>query len=236
MSARALLLLACTLGAAGCLNAGVEGSRFFCGDDSACPQGYTCCGDGYCATSCGGDGGSGDCSETDTPCCSPEGAIYSGCWPDTGSTLSWESTPSAETHAQADARFRCDGLVLGGHDDWRLPSVDELRSLIRGCPVTEPGGACPASDPSCLSSTADTCNTDACLGCSSAQNGGPGGGGCYWDAALAGSCAEATWSRSVDTVVPASYSWVVFFDRAMVTAMENATELSARCVRGTFRQ
>ena len=33
-----------------------------------------------------------------------------------------------------------------GFDKWRLPTVDELRELVRNCPATEPGGSCKVSE------------------------------------------------------------------------------------------
>ncbi len=39
----------------------------------------------------------------------------------------------------------CEDLLWAGRDDWVLPSIDNLRDLVRNCPVTEVGGACPAN-------------------------------------------------------------------------------------------
>jgi hypothetical protein len=58
--------------------------------------------------------------------------------------LEWMNPPG--TSDVAGALAYCDALVLGGHDDWRLPTIDELRSLIRGCANTVTGGPCGASD------------------------------------------------------------------------------------------
>ena len=35
-----------------------------------------------------------------------------------------------ETRSWANALTDCNGLTLGGHNDWRLPNVKELQSLI----------------------------------------------------------------------------------------------------------
>ena len=50
------------------------------------------------------------------------------------------------------AKQYCDKLDEGGHKDWRLPNIDELRTLIKNCPKTETGGKCKVSEKNgCLS-------------------------------------------------------------------------------------
>ena len=73
--------------------------------------------------------------------------------------------------SHADSETYCANLVLAGHDDWRLPTIDELRTLVRGISTIEPGGKCPTSE-SCTNQA--TCADDkdntqgfgnSCLGC-----------------------------------------------------------------------
>lgn len=59
--------------------------------------------------------------------------------PDSG--LMWEKY-SFEYVAGADADTWCDWREYAGHDDWRLPTINELRTLIRNCPALETGGDC----------------------------------------------------------------------------------------------
>ncbi|MCA9598945.1 MAG: DUF1566 domain-containing protein, partial [Myxococcales bacterium] len=44
--------------------------------------------------------------------------------------LWWEEAPPDADHDPTQAKAHCDALLLGGHDDWRLPSVRELQLLV----------------------------------------------------------------------------------------------------------
>lgn len=44
--------------------------------------------------------------------------------------LAWQREPSEQTYVEADAHAYCAALSLGGHSDWRLPTVSELQTLI----------------------------------------------------------------------------------------------------------
>jgi hypothetical protein len=44
------------------------------------------------------------------------------------------------------AKQYCENLSEGGFTDWRLPNIDELRTTIRNCSKTEPGGECKVSE------------------------------------------------------------------------------------------
>ncbi|MBR4531980.1 DUF1566 domain-containing protein [bacterium] len=76
--------------------------------------------------------------------------------PDTGLTWSSvgidESSNSDEAFDWDEARKYCNSLEENGLTGWRLPNIDELRTLIQNCPNTEPGGACKVSEKNgCLS-------------------------------------------------------------------------------------
>ena len=52
----------------------------------------------------------------------------------------------------SDAVNYCKKLNENGYNDWRLPNIDELRTLIKNCSKTETGGECQVSEQNgCLS-------------------------------------------------------------------------------------
>ncbi|MBI5386351.1 MAG: DUF1566 domain-containing protein [Verrucomicrobia bacterium] len=146
-------------------------------------------------------------------------------WEDDASGLVWQDPSSGSTYDYDSAVFYCDGLSWAGYDDWRLATIGDLRSLIRGCAATAPGGACGA-DEFCSDGS---CRREECGGCTS-QN-GPGTGGCYWDAGLSGSCGLGYWSSS-SYAGDAAVAWVVYFSNGYVGNVDKVNPYDARCVRG----
>ena len=71
---------------------------------------------------------------------------------DNTTNLSWQDppkdayTPDDPGLRQPDAVRYCQEIVMGGYDDWRLPDIDELRTLIRGNPATMTDGECPVHE------------------------------------------------------------------------------------------
>ena len=104
-----------------------------------------------------------------------------------------------------------------------MPTISELRSLIRGCPATQTGGTCGVTD-TCL---AGSCFGPNCYGCNYLQ--GPGGGGCYWDAALDGTCSYY-WSSS-SYAGSTTGAWAVVFTGGGVADDTKTNADSVRCVR-----
>jgi hypothetical protein len=64
------------------------------------------------------------------------------------------SDASREKMSLNDAKLYCENLKEGGFDDWRLPNIDELRSLVKNCKDTIAGGTCQITD---------KCKTDSCF-------------------------------------------------------------------------
>ena len=114
---------------------------------------------------------------------------YYTIWCDDTTGLCWQS-PQKDAYnyddigvISQDAVRYCEDLVIDGYDDWRLPNIDELRSLIRGNPDTMTGGDCPITEGSGL----DDYDNATCRGATEHHQ-GPGPGGCYWPAELEGTC------------------------------------------------
>lgn len=125
----------------------------------------------------------------------------------------------------ADAAPYCETLDLGGYDDWRLPSVEEFRSLIIECDASMIGGACNASD-SCSDQTDCLGNCEGCemMGASTSD-------GIYLDELFT----EArSYSRCwTTTVAPYSSGMIFIVDFRNGSVGENSTlgGFNVKCVR-----
>ncbi|MBW2184498.1 MAG: DUF1566 domain-containing protein, partial [Deltaproteobacteria bacterium] len=69
-------------------------------------------------------------------------------WCDTETGLCWQDPPYQKGRGLCweAANDYCEQLIFDGHDDWWLPNITELRTLVVGCPQLETGGACPLED------------------------------------------------------------------------------------------
>jgi hypothetical protein len=160
------------------------------------------------------------------PVCVGNGTVCD-CWawrdPTTG--LTWQNPIPQESRNVYGGTAYCNGLVLGGYTDWRMPTIEDLRSLVRGCGATALGGACGV-----MNASATTARTSSCEGCGSD---GPGINGEYWDRALATpSVGFATfWSSSVPSD-NATLAWQIdFVNGGRITAESSEFGAPVFCVR-----
>lgn len=137
--------------------------------------------------------------QTSEPSLGPSGVFVAGnsrdedLWVDSLRGLTWQAHPLERTMNLGMANERCERSTLLGFDDWRLPTISELRTLIRGCPATQTGGPCKVTD-SCLSGK--RCESKDCEGCRIYR--GPGPDDAYWAPKLPGRVFWY-WSDSGDT-------------------------------------
>jgi hypothetical protein len=121
----------------------------------------------------------------------------------------------------------CSALTLCGYSDWRVPTISELRSLVRGCPSIDTGGSCNVTD-ACLGTACD-------VGCTMCDNSaGPGSGGCYWPAGINGPC-SMYWSSSVyfDTTRQSYRYRFIGFPNSNLWSCDPSDGGYVRCVRPT---
>ncbi|MCP4199140.1 MAG: DUF1566 domain-containing protein, partial [Proteobacteria bacterium] len=170
------------------------------------------------------------------------------CWqdPPSDTAMNWYVAAGVEdaTHNPNNVDY-CGDLVVG--DDWRLPTISELRSVFRKgsylqCTGPEwdmsweypPQGICGIYD-DCLSLLTcwdmAKCKPDVC-----SAYGGPGGGGCYWDAALIGECAEYVYWSASENADDTGLAWYVYYLDGRVRVNSKTANGSVRCVRSGPRR
>ena len=123
-----------------------------------------------------------------------------------------------------DAGEYCENLQEGGYSDWRLPNIDELRTLIQNHPNTMPGGLCRISEKEDKIVNLDL--TDSCKGIDGNNFSKLGDTVRIWSSSLAGEVAYIY--RELD-------AWVVDFENGgviMHPLADNDNDHSfVRCIR-----
>jgi hypothetical protein len=179
--------------------------------------------------------------------CRSDGSGWDSCdcttysiWCDDETDLCWQD-PQKDAYdyddiglTQPDAIRYCEELVFGGYDDWKLPNIDEMRTVIRGNLPAETDGECPVTEGSPREDMGD----EACAPIT--PFGGPGTGGCYWVPAFTGTCdkpdpaAEGHPMEFVSsTVASDNEDWVgcVLYDNGAVSFNHIHSFADVRCVR-----
>ena len=150
-------------------------------------------------------------------------------WTDTESGLMWQVWP--KLFKLESAIEYCNTVDYYGHSDWRLPTISELRTLVRGCPGTYIDGGCGITD-SCVDTS--YCWSDECHGCKAFE--GPAEGGIYWPSEMKGIKGiedSTTWSI---TEHPYGYycpncTWTTIFYNGSMGSASDYHKLLVRCVR-----
>ncbi len=143
-------------------------------------------------------------------------------WTDSTSGLIWQNGDACNMN-WGEAKSHCENLIWSDVSDWRLPTLSELRSLIRGCGHTVTGGDCGVTD-ECLAYM--SCWNPPCQGCGFLS--GPGLGGRYCPAELSGT-GWIYWSSSQVEENP-STAWRIHFNDSLISYNDIDYSYCARCV------
>ena len=206
-----------------CGDDGCGGDCGECEPDFNCYEG-SCCAPDCLAKNCGNDGCGGSCGECDLGESCDAGQCKVVSWTDSSSGLTWENPPPGDIMTWLGAHQYCDDLALGGCSDWRLPNIDELRSLIRDCPAVETGGSCNLSEDDCL---AWSCRDETCDGCS--MGAGPADG-TYWPDEMQGG-SGGYWSSSTVEDKQDQAWYVSYFSGRIDYVNSISASINVRCAR-----
>jgi len=165
--------------------------------------------------------------------CVREGRVSDGEYYSTAyKNLAWQTTATEETMTFDDAVKYCDDLTLDDHDDWHLPTISELRSLIDGCAYSYIDGTCRVRDEDCLE--ANCFDLAECEGCG--DHPGPNDG-CYWKEEIADDCAGDNYSyvfwSSSHVGEMTEEVWTLKYDAAFIEHKKITDEYNVRCARWT---
>lgn len=214
---------------------GFRCARDTCTDTGACLGGGTCppmachghgeCepADGYCV--CDHENMTANCAKCEDGYAGYPDCVAPSTWTDAESGLTWQNPPADVALPPEDAPLYCNGLSLGGFDDWRVPAITELRSLIRACAATESDGFCNIDVNDCLGLD---CRDVSCDGCVNR----PAADGCYWPDGVMGLCTSYWSSTRVSDRI--NVIWTVHFNDGSVAQDFDSSSVTLRCVRGSL--
>jgi hypothetical protein len=154
-------------------------------------------------------------------------------WCDQTTDLCWQNPPYQKGRGlcwQA-ANDYCQQLIFDGHDDWWLPDITELRTLVVDCPQLETDGACPVEDGSGWGDM----DIEHCTSCGD----GAATMECYWDSELQGTCNRSTaqdpaveyWSSSPNVDDPTNWAAFLHFGSGTMGYNHTVSWGDVRCVR-----
>ena len=129
----------------------------------------------------------------------------------------------------SDAKIYCEKLEEDGYDNWRLPNIDELRTLIKNSPKTETGGSCKVNTHSCLSLKCalplDNCHSDEKRHIYSKLE----DRGFFWSSSEVKYDEKLGWIITVEAVE--NIAWGVNFESGSIGAAGKLSSNNVRCAR-----
>lgn len=158
-------------------------------------------------------------------------------WTDPSSGLTWMNPTKSPRKEWDEAKQYCADLEFGGSTDWRLPSIYELRSLVRGCPFTQDGGTCNIDEGDCLAHScwgdSCRCKQDSCGNNHCSEWDGPAAGGCYKPQEIQDECNGGGYWSSAAVEESGYTAWIINFSTGwVIPSYSNALGGNyVRCVR-----
>lgn len=137
----------------------------------------------------------------------------------------------------AKAEEMCANMDYAGFTDWRLPTIDELRSMVTGFGDIETGGRCKVSSEclamSCLYQGQKNDSDYPCANEELELLQGPGPKGCFFDEVWRTYCGKYWSSSKLKNYTPESTFQLDFSDPAILSALSGGSNNMgfARCVR-----
>ena len=95
-----------------------------------------------------------ECGQIAPECGKEEGVVP--CY-DPESKLYWSS--KTELFGAEEKAAYCQGIIDGYSGDWHMPTIDELRTLVKNCDKIKPGGTCPVT---AENNSSEGFNDDSC--------------------------------------------------------------------------
>lgn len=142
-------------------------------------------------------------------------ALFTGC-----NNLQW-SNKAPYAMRWNDAVNYCKNLNENGHNDWRLPEINELRTLITNNPNTETGGSCKVGEKKGQLSFNDIKN---CVGNDNNGQNKLGDSDWFWS--------SSNFSAPDNPNYASNHAWsVIFSNGAVYEAHKSLDSLYVRCVR-----
>lgn len=120
------------------------------------------------------------------------------------------------------AKKVCKKFSYNGLKNWRLPTIEEWRGVIEGCPNAAENGKCKVSE-TCRKYR--ECWSEECK-CEELK--GPGKYGCYWKDKIWGVTCEIYWSG---TKMSQYGVWTIEMDSAAIATAGVYSKLNFKCVK-----
>jgi hypothetical protein len=150
-------------------------------------------------------------------------------WCDAAEDLCWLKAANNEGLIYSAAKTYCESGTWGGKA-WRLPTVHELITLMRGCVNVEIQGAGARSPCRILpDGCANDCNDAEYCGQCTAYGGPDASDGCYWPEEITGECSEAYWTTN--GYWPNGHYYVQFSTGFVFWTPDTTTSGAALCMR-----